>query len=323
MRRRGPSGWEVAREAGVTQSTVSLVLSGRAQGRVSEATQQRVEEAARRLGYRPHAAARSLRSGRSGLVVLMVPQLQNPFFVRVMDGAERAAYDYGYSVVLTSGRRDAIFDAAAAVDGMIACSQPLPNLDGPARHMPAVILDYEPTSGVPNIGMDVKEGMATAVQHLTDLGHSRIGYVRSEIASPTFRARAAGFERASAGLDITVIPAELSTDAAEHAVEPFLSVRRDRVTAIVCDDDVQAAGVYRAAYRLGLRVPDDLSVVGFGNTDISRLLYPGLTSVDLPGEELGRTGTTMLLDELLGDSPKAPDTLPTRLLNRESTAPRA
>jgi LacI family transcriptional regulator, repressor for deo operon, udp, cdd, tsx, nupC, and nupG len=280
-----------------------------------------VQEAAQRLGYRPHAAARSLRSGRSGLVVLMVPQLRNPFFVRVMDGAERAAYDYGYSVVLTSGRRDAIFDAAAAVDGIIACSQPLPNLDGPARHMPAVILDHEAANGVPNIGMDVTGGMAAAVRHLTELGHTRIGYVRSVLPTPTFRARANGFERASVGLDIMVIPAELSPGSAKRAVKPLLSVRHDRVTAIVCDDDVQAAGVYRAAYQLGLRIPDEVSVVGFGDTDISMMLYPSLTTVDLPGEDLGRTGTTMLLDQLLGASPKAPATLPTRLLKRDSTAP--
>ena len=155
---RGPTAWEVAREAGVTQSTVSLVLSGRAEGRVSVATQERVRQAAERLGYRPHAAARSLRSGRSGLVVLMVPQLQNPFFVRVMDGAEQAAFEYGYSVVLTSRRRDAIFAAAAAVDGIIACSQPLPKLDGSAGQAPAVILDYKASNGVPNIGMDVNGG---------------------------------------------------------------------------------------------------------------------------------------------------------------------
>lgn len=111
-----------------------------------------------------------------------------------------------------------------------------------------------------------------------------------------------------------MIPAELSTDAAEHAVKPVLLTRRDRVTAIVCDDDVRTAGVNRAVYQLGPRIPDDLSVVGFGNTDISRLLYPSLTTVDLPGEDLGRTGTTMPLDQLLGHPPEAPDTLPTRLL---------
>jgi LacI family transcriptional regulator, repressor for deo operon, udp, cdd, tsx, nupC, and nupG len=323
MSGKGPTSWEVAREAGVSQSTVSLVLSGRAQGRVSAATQQRVQEAALRLGYRPHAAARSLRSGRSGLVVLMVPQLQNPFFVRVMDGAEQAAYEYGYSVVLTSGQRDAIFDAAAAVDGIITCSQPLPKLGGPAAQVPAVILDYKASNGVPNIGMDVDGGMATAVRHLAQLGHTRIGYVRSVLRTPTFRARAGGLRRAATGLAMTVIAAELSTSATEHAVKPILSARHDRVTAIVCDDDVQAAGVYRAAYDLGLRIPEQLSVVGFGNTDISTLLYPSLTTVDLPGEQLGRTGTTMLLEQLLGRSPQLPTTLPTRLLERDSAAPAA
>jgi LacI family repressor for deo operon, udp, cdd, tsx, nupC, and nupG len=311
----------VAREAGVSQSTVSLVLSGRTQGRVSVATQERVRQAAERLGYRPHAAARSLRSGRSGLIVLTVPQLQNPFFVRVMDGAEHAAFEQGYSVVLTSRGRDAIFKAAAAIDGIIACSQPLPNLDGSAGHVPAVILDYEASRGVPHIGMDVHGGMAAAVRHLSALGHTRIGYVQSEVRTPTFRARAAGFRRAATRLSTTVVSVELSAEAAERAVKPMLAARQDRVTAIVCDDDVQAAGVYRAAYGRGLRIPEQLSVVGLGNTDISRLLYPTLTSVELPGENLGRTGTAMLLDLLHGRTPQASEALPTQLLERDSTCP--
>lgn len=304
----------------MSQSTVSLVLSGRAEGRVSAPTQERVRQAADRLGYRPHAAARSLRSGRSGLVVLTVPQLQNPFFVRVMDGAERAAFEYGYSVVLTSRRRDAIFAAAAAVDGIIACSQPLPNLDGSAGHPPAVILDYKASPGVPHIGMDVHGGMVAAVRHLSALGHTRIGYVRSVVRTPTFRDRAAGFRRAAARLSTTVVSVELSTAAAEQAVKPMLAARHDRVTAIVCDDDVHAAGVYRAAYERGLSIPDQLSVVGFGNTDISGLLYPSLTSVELPGEDLGRTGITILLDQLNDRTPQAPAALPTRLLERDSTS---
>jgi LacI family transcriptional regulator, repressor for deo operon, udp, cdd, tsx, nupC, and nupG len=242
-----------------------------------------------------------------------------------MDCAERAAFEHGYSVVLTSGRRDTIFEAATAVDGIIACSQPLPNLDGSAGHLPAVILDYKASKGVPHIGMDVNGGMAAAVRHLSALGHTRIGYVQSVLRTPTFRARAAGFRRAAARLSTTVVSVELSTAAAEaaaeQAVKPMLAAQHDRVTAIVCDDDVQAAGVYRAAYELGLRIPDQLSVVGFGNTDISRLLYPSLTSVELPGENLGRTGTAMLFDQMHDRTPQAPAALPTRLLERDSTGP--
>jgi DNA-binding LacI/PurR family transcriptional regulator len=169
--------------------------------------------------------------------------------------------------------------------------------------------------------MDVRGGMAAAVRHLSGLGHTRIGYVQSEVRTPTFRARAAGFRRAATRLSTAVVSADLSAAAAEHAVKPMLAARQGRVTAIVCDDDVQAAGVYRAAYELGLRIPDQLSVVGFGNTDISRLLYPSLTSVELPGEDLGRTGTAMLLDQLHDRTPQAPAALPTRLLERGSTSP--
>jgi LacI family transcriptional regulator, repressor for deo operon, udp, cdd, tsx, nupC, and nupG len=319
---RGPTGWEVAREAGVSQSTVSLVLSGRAAGRVAPATQERVRTAALRLGYRPHAAARSLRSGRSGLVVLMVPQVRNPlnpFFPRVMDGAEQAAYEHGYSLVLAFGRRGPILEVAAAVDGIIACSQPLPELEGPGR-LPAVLLDYTASREVPSVRMDVAGGMAAAVRHLADLGHTRIGHVRSLFATPTFRARARAFRRATARLDTASVSADLSAPAAEEAVRELLA-GGGRPTAIVCDDDLQAAGVYRAAQRQGLRIPEQLSVVSFGNTDVATMLYPSLTTVDLPGERLGRAGMTLLLEQLAGGAPRTRSTLPARLQVRDSTAP--
>jgi LacI family transcriptional regulator, repressor for deo operon, udp, cdd, tsx, nupC, and nupG len=320
MERRGPTGWEVAREAGVSQSTVSLVLSGRAAGRVAAATQERVREAALRLGYRPHAAARSLRSGRSGLVVLMVPQVRNPlnpFFPRVMDGAEQAAYEHGYSLVLAFGRRGPIFEVAAAVDGIIACSQPLPELRHP---LPAVVLDHTAAREVPSVRMDVAGGMAEAVRHLAELGHTRIGHVRSVFATPTFQARARAFRRAAARLDTAEVTADLSAPAAEQAVADLLADGRARPTAVVCDDDLQAAGVYRAAHRLGLRIPDQLSVVSFGNTDVATMLAPGLTTVDLPGEELGRAGMTLLVEQLAGGVPRTRSTLPARLQVRDSTA---
>jgi LacI family transcriptional regulator len=323
MRRKGPTGWEVAREAGVSQSTVSLVLSGRGDGRVAAATQERVREAALRLGYRPHAAARSLRSGRSGLVVLMVPQVRNPlnpFFALVMNGAEQAAHEHGYSVVLAFGRPGPIFDVAASVDGILVCSQPLPALEGPGR-IPAVLLDHAASREVPSVRMDVAAGMAAAVCHLAALGHTRIGHVRSVFRTPTFQARARAFRRATAPLAAEEVTADLSAPSTERAVQGLLAPDAARVTAVVCDDDLQAAGVYRAAQRLGLRIPEQLSVVGFGNTDVATMLYPSLTTVDLPGEQLGRTGMTVLLDQLQGGAPATRSTLPTRLLERGSTAP--
>lgn len=162
MAARGPTGWEVARAANVSQSTVSLVLSGRAEGRVSARTQELVRRIAGELGYRPHAAARSLRLGRSGLVMLVVPDVQNPFFARVLDGAQRAAHENQVSVLLGSGEYG-INDSVNAVDGVLVCSKQPPDMTARLGQVPMVVMDTTPPAGVPCIRLGVAAGMTTAV----------------------------------------------------------------------------------------------------------------------------------------------------------------
>jgi LacI family transcriptional regulator len=321
---KGPTGWEVARAANVSQSTVSLVLSGRAQGRVSPATQERVRRIAKELGYRPHAAARSLRLGRSGLVLLVVPDLQNPFFTRVLDGAEQAAHENECSVVLGSLKHGAaITGAAAAVDGVMVCSKPPPELIEGGRPVPTVVLDSTASRGVPTVRLDAGDGMTQAVRRLTGLGHRRIGYLHAPQRLSTFQSRWSAFKRATGGLPTVVAGADVTVAAAEQAGHRLLTSPEAKPTAVVCDDDLQAAGLYRAARQLDVRIPRDLSVIGFGNTDVSRLLYPTLTSVELSGQELGRAGLTMLLELIDGQQPTRRAVLPTSLVERESTAPPA
>ena len=319
---KGPTGWEVARAANVSQSTVSLVLSGRAAGRVSPATQERVRRIAKELGYRPHAAARTLRLGRSGLVLLVVPEVQNPFFARVLDGAEQAAHENDCSVVLGSNQHGAVITGAAnAVDGVMICSKPPPDLDDEVRQVPIVVLDSTAKRGVPTVRLDVGDGMEQAVRRLVELGHRRLGYLRALQRTPTFLARWNAFKRATAQLTTTVVSAELSVAGAEQSGHELLGGAGPHVTAVICDDDVQAAGLYRTAARLGITIPEQLSVIGFGNTEVSRMLYPSLTTVELSGEELGRTGLVMLLDLLSGQQPARRALLPTTLVERESTGP--
>ncbi|HEY3259798.1 MAG TPA: LacI family DNA-binding transcriptional regulator [Pseudonocardiaceae bacterium] len=321
MTSKGPTGWEVARAANVSQSTVSLVLSGRAVGRVSSDTQERVRRIARELGYRPYAAARSLRLGRSGLVLLVVPELQNPLYARILDGAERAAHENEYSVVLGSDRHAAVINAAAsAVDGVLVCCEPPPDLDD-VRQVPMVVLESTARRGVPTVRLDVGDGMKQVVRRLVELGHHRVGYLRAPPRTWTYLARWNAFKRATGDITTSVAAAEQSIAGAEQAGREVLGQRRPRVTAVICDDDVQAAGLYRAAGRLGILIPDELTVVGFGNTEVSRALYPSLTSVELAGEELGRTGLLMLFDLLGGKQPSHRAVLPTSIVERESTAP--
>jgi DNA-binding LacI/PurR family transcriptional regulator len=158
------------------------------------------------------------------------------------------------------------------------------------------------------------------VHHLVGLGHTRICQLAARRRTSTFAARAQGFRRASAGLRVEVVRTELSVEPAGAAARALLG-RAPRPTAVVCDDDILAAGMYRAARHLGIGVPDELSVVGFGNTQVAQMLYPSLTTVDLPGVELGRVGVKLLASRCAGQPTPMRSMLPTRLLIRDSSGP--
>ncbi|MFJ2776523.1 MULTISPECIES: LacI family DNA-binding transcriptional regulator [unclassified Kitasatospora] len=327
---RRPTGRDVARLAGVSQATVSLVFSGSEAGRrVSEATRERVREAARSLGYRPQAAGRQLRLGRSGMILLAVPNILGPFFGRVLEGVHEEAGRHGLAVVVSSGWGSATLADAATTsrfDGLLICSPDDSQLGELPADTPAVFLDADPGTdrARPTVELDVAGGMRAAVEHLAGLGHRRIGRLRSTHAAYTFRVRQAAFEQAAAGLGLEVVELGVSLNegqpAARGAARRLLE-RPDRPPAVICDDDVVASGVYQAAAELGLRVPADLSVIGIDNIPVAQLLTPPLTTVDLPGEELGRAGVEALAGLLRGDPVAPVPPLTTSLVLRSSTAP--
>jgi LacI family repressor for deo operon, udp, cdd, tsx, nupC, and nupG len=347
MRRR-PTGQDVARLAGVSQATVSLVFSAGASSsashRVSAPTRERVLAAAAELGYQPQAAGRQLRLGRTGLLLLAVPNILGPFFARVLAGAQAEAALGELSVVVSSGWDHAELARAARsgqYDGLLICSPDDSQLGGDLpESLPTVFLDADPalSAGHPQRRtqqLDVGGGMAAAVTHLRELGHSRLGHLRSVESAHTFRARQAGFERAASGAEVVEVGVSVNggLDAAREAARALLAMRddrgRSRVGAVVCDDDVVAAGVYHVAAELGLRIPDDLSVVGIDNIVAAPLFAPALTTVDLPGERLGAAGVR-LLTALMGERSDGPSEtreaapepapLPTALVVRGSTA---
>ncbi|MGA5818353.1 LacI family DNA-binding transcriptional regulator [Kitasatospora sp. NPDC094028] len=327
---RRPTGRDVARLAGVSQATVSLVFSGSEAGRrVSEATRERVRQAADSLGYRPQAAGRQLRLGRSGMIMLAVPNLQGPFFGRVLQGVHQEAGRHGLAVVVSSGWGSATLAEAATAgrfDGLLICSPDDSQLGELPADTPAVFLDADPGTdrARPTVELDVAGGMRAAVEHLAALGHRRIGHLRSTHAAYTFRRRQAAFEQAvrELGLDVVELGVSLNDGhAAARIVAGQLLERADHPRAVVCDDDVVASGVYQAAAERGLRVPDDLSVVGMDNVTVAALLAPPLTTVDLPGEELGRAGAAALAALLHGEPVPPVPPLATSLVLRASTAP--
>jgi DNA-binding LacI/PurR family transcriptional regulator len=322
-----PTSRDVAQEAGVSQSTVSLVLAGKWTGRVSAATAKAVQAAAERLGYRPNRAARNLRLGRTRTVLLVIPTMTSPFFGAVYTGAARVAAEHGFGVVVypwpdLSGPADSPFAAPGeAIDGILGSSMTVEVLSA-FRGTPVVMLDSDPAGGVPTVDFDVAGGMREIARHLLGLGHRRIGHLAAAVDQWTFRARAQALKAAVAETQtasLTRANAAIDVAAARAAALDLLG-RPVRPTALVCDDDQIAAGVYKAARTLGLDIPHDLSVTGFDDVLLATALEPELTTVRLPAEDLGAQGMAALLELLEGGDPRS-RSLPGELAVRGSTGP--
>jgi LacI family repressor for deo operon, udp, cdd, tsx, nupC, and nupG len=323
---RRPTAQDVAERAGVSQASVSLAFSSAMSTRVSGATRDRIQRVAAELGYQPQAIGRQLRDGRTGLLLLLVPDVRAPFFARVLAGAHDEAVRQGLSVVLGAGwsaQEVATSVGSGLFDAVVMCSPDDTLAELPLPRVPVVLLDADPSTahGIANratVEMDVVGGMTAAVEHLIGLGHRRLGRIRSTYPAYTFRARQGAFERASRGLRIDQVGTDLrgGLESAVRAADELLS-QHDRPAAVVCDDDVLAAGVYHSAARRGMSVPEDVSVVGMDNTQSAGLVWPPLTTVDLPGEELGALG--IRLSRQLPDGPATGHVIPTELIVRGST----
>ncbi|MFD4275543.1 LacI family DNA-binding transcriptional regulator [Streptomyces cyaneofuscatus] len=327
-----PTSRDVARAAGVSQATVSLVLGEKWPGRVSEATAQRVRDHAAELGYRPNLAARNLRLGRTRTALLVVPALTNEFFARVYTGAAAVAAEHDFGVVLypspdgTGPARAPFASARAALDGVIASSMASDALS--ALHgadLPLVMLDSDPagTDAAAHVNLDIADGMRQVTEHLLGLGHRRFVHLASAVDTWTFAVRAQALRDAVGAVPnatVRTVRSPLDVRAGRQAAEQALAVAGERPTAVVCDDDILAAGACKAARRLGLRVPDDLSVTGFDDLALATAVEPELTTVRLPAEQVGERGMEALLAVLEG-RPAEPGSLPVQLVVRGSTAP--
>ncbi|MEU5211325.1 LacI family DNA-binding transcriptional regulator [Streptomyces sp. NPDC020742] len=325
---------DVARAAGVSQAAVSLVLGDKWRGRVSPGKAEAVRTAARELGYRPNLAARSLRMGRTRTVLLVVPALTTEFFARVYTGAARVAAAQGFGVVLYPSpegigpARDPFDSAAATLDGVIASSMAAEALNAlRAADLPLVMLDSDPADGRAGatVNLDIADGARQLTAHLTGLGHRRITHLAADVRSWTFEVRARAVAESLAEVPGTLLrrlPAALSVEAGLQAAHTALTGPGPRPTALLCDDDIIAAGACKAVRRLGLRIPEDVSVTGFDDLALAVAVEPELTTVRLPAEEFGEAGMRALTAVLDGDPAPSP-TLPVRLVPRGSTAPPA
>ncbi len=321
---------DVARRAGVSQSAVSLVFGEKAAGRVSEQTRAAILRAAQELGYRPNRAARTLRSGRSRLVALAVPDVSNPYFSAVLQGAEQAARKYGYAVLLAHVRdeRDwqpVVLDALTswAVDGFLLCTmQPPTGKELAALQGKAVLVDVF-ASELPSLRLDIEAGMQAAMTHLLKLGHRKIAHLGAAVDAETFHLRHRAYTRALQRAGCTIIDAYYTQAAftIPAAYEAALQVLQspDPPTALVCDSDVLAVGAYKAAKALQRAIPEQLSVVSFDDSVIARILDPELTTVAIPASTIGEQAFQLLAATLEHTDAPSQITVPLELLIRAST----
>jgi DNA-binding LacI/PurR family transcriptional regulator len=313
---------DVARRVGVSQSTVSLVFSGKAAGRISARTEAAVRAAAAELGYRPNVAARALKTRAARAIVLVVPDVTNPFFGGLLRGAQTAARAAGYAVALIDTDNDRDWGAASAealhagpADGLL-----LFEVDPPkwaAGLEPIVVIESE-SRGHPSVRLDAEGGTDAAVAHLLELGHREIGHVASVHDRPTFKLRRRAVDR-GIGHTAPRVRSDFTLDSARDATLELLRSHPE-LTAIFCDDDVIAAGAYLAARELGIAIPGELSIVGFDGLDIGRVLDPPLTTAVADSTGLGRVAFEMLTALLAGKRPRS-RVMPVELTIRGSTAP--
>jgi DNA-binding LacI/PurR family transcriptional regulator len=311
------------------------VLGDKWRGRVSEPTAERVRRAARDLGYRPNLAARNLRLGRTRTVLLVVPALTTEFFAGVYTGAARVAAEHGFGVVLYPSpegigpARDPFASAQAALDGVIASSMAADALNAiRGDQLPLVMLDSDPAGsrGAATVNLDIADGVRQVARHLLGLGHRRFLHLAADVASWTFEVRArelAARLAAVPGTELRTVHAPLSIEGALAATEAALTDAgagggARRPTAVVCDDDKLAAGAYKALRRLGLRVPDDMSVTGLDDLALATAIDPELTTVRLDAELFGERGMRALIAVLEGRAPEDGD-IPVELVVRGST----
>jgi LacI family fructose operon transcriptional repressor len=321
---------DVAKAAGVSPATVSRALG---KGPVSAELRAQVMAAVRATGYRPNLAARRLRSQESGTVGLIVADIANPFFTGVARAVEHAAYEAGLRVLLCDSDRDPAREAsylrlmeAERVTGLILA----PTLATAARlaeqppEVPAVLIDRPGPPGLfDSVLLDNAAACAVLVDHLVAGGHRRIAGLFGE-TSATGRERAEGYAAAMArhGLPAAahLVPASAAPEDAARAV---LAAAPEPPQALLAANSLLLMGALRAARRLGLRIPGQLALAGFDNEPWTDLVEPGLTAIEQPLEEIGRTAMALLFDRLrTPDAPVRKVMLGGRCVLRGSTAPR-
>ena len=325
---------EVARAAGVSTATVSHVINNTRF--VSEEVRARVLEAVEHCGYYPNAHARSLASGRSQIIGLLISDIANPFFPELVKSIETAAYEHGYDVVLSNTNYDAertshyvrrLIERKVAGVALMTSELDPSLIDELARRQVSVVfLDLgEPGLHMSNLCVDYATGIEEAVSHLVALGHSEIAF----ISGPDYlRSVARRLEAFSDSLKqhfphapLRIYQGDFKLEGGQRAAREILEAGSRRPTAIIAANDMMALGALAEFREAGLEVPRDISIVGFDDVAFAALANPPLTTICLPRDELGRRAVEALFETISHPEQKGIEIhIQTHLVMRGSTA---
>jgi LacI family transcriptional regulator len=324
---------DVAREAEVSTMTVSRVVNNK--GEISPATRSRVERAIARLGYRPNRLARALSLQTSQTLGMVVPDINNPFFSEIIRGAEDEAWERGYALIISSTVESLEREARTLqlleenhVDGVLVCSPRLPDeaLFGLLRgHRAALLLNRStPENLAGTLQVDDTHGAMRATHHLLGRGRRDIGMVAGPETSHSRRRRVAGYTTALETTGNEVVPSRIAScvpdEIGGYEATRALLQAHPNLSGLFCHNDLVAVGALQACRELGVRVPDDVAVVGCDDIRLASLVTPALTTLRVDKQALGRRAVALLLERLSAPDkpPLAPNIVKPELVVRES-----
>lgn len=335
-KKRGVTVMDVARASGVSGATVSRVLSG--YEFVKESTRSRVLEAVDRLGYVANLQARSLAAGRSQIIGLLVPNLDNGYVGTIIQGIDKALERANYDLILYTSHRypsKESFYVSAIASGLteglllVAPQVPATYLDFLRnRNFPYVLIDQaDSNENSPVVEANNWQGAYDATCYLCQSGHTRIAFITGALAIRSAVDRLRGYKAAltDCGIPIRnelIIEGDYQQRSGYEAAKRLLNPNDPPPTAIFASNDLSAFGAMDAARECGFRIPDDISIIGFDDVPQSMIAYPKLTTVRQPLEQMGQIAVRMLLEHIKDRShPPQRVTLSTQLVLRDSCAP--
>lgn len=305
---------QVAKEAGVSVATVSRVLNG--QNSVTAKTRMKVEIAIEKLNYEPSMLGRNLRNSESRLLLVLIPQISNPFYFEIIKGIESTAIQHNHNILLcetdfSSAREDIYFNLVRKkmADGIISMD-PAVNIETltklAEKHSIIQCSEYSIDSGIPYVTIDNEGAAYQAVNHLIQLGHEKIALINSDETYLYARQRKMGYKKALEQHGIQVREdyiyhnQGIGFDYGQQTMRKILAMA-DRPTAIFAVSDLLAIGALKEINAMGLNVPNDIAIIGFDKIDFSNMTHPTLTTIAQPMHKMGTTAANMLLKMIKGE----------------------